>query len=120
MTFPFLCVSRLEQKFDVASQMIDAVPGNGGVALCLCQDECALQYRLGVQREASRRPFGADAVTLHGCGDVGLKVRGMAADAGLAGVADRRGGLVDFLHHRSDQAGELRHRARRIALRKSI
>ena len=43
----------------------------------------------------------------YGFGDVGFDFRGVAADAGLAGLADRRVGFVDFLNHRSDEAGEL-------------
>ena len=52
--------------------MIDTFAGNGGVALCLCQNKCALQNGLCVEREAARRPVGADAVTFDGFGDIGF------------------------------------------------
>jgi hypothetical protein len=44
----------VEQKFDVASQMIDAFGCNRGIPLCFCQYEGALQYGLRMQREAAR------------------------------------------------------------------
>ena len=36
----------------------------------------------------------------------------VGADARVAGFADRGQGFVDLLHHRSDEAGELRNPAR--------
>ena len=41
----------------------------------------------------------------------GSSVSRVAADAGVAGVADGGVGVVDLLHHRADEAGEFRHRA---------
>ncbi len=45
-------------------------------------------------------------------GDVGFDLFGVTADAGVAGIADRGIGVVDFLHHRANEAGEFRHVAR--------
>jgi hypothetical protein len=40
----------------------------------------------------------------------------MTADAGVAGFADRGASFVDFLNHRSDEAGEFRNLARQDRL----
>ena len=75
--------------------MIDAVRRNGGIAFCLRQYESTLQHSLCMQREATCGPFGAYTVTLDGFGYVGLDLRGVAADAGLASLADGRADFVD-------------------------
>ena len=46
------------------------------------------------------------------CGDIGFDFSSMTADAGVAGFADRGASFVDFLNHRSDEAGEFRNLAR--------
>ena len=89
--------------------MIDARDRDVGAAFGLGENERALQHRLCVQREALRRPVASDAALLHRLGDIGFDLFGMAADAGVAGVANGGMGVVDLLHHRADEAGEIRH-----------
>jgi hypothetical protein len=95
---------RIKALEAIASQMVHARDGDLCTALGLGEDEGALQDGLGVQGEALRRPFRANFVTLHRFGDVGLDLRCMEADAVIASVADRGIGVVDFLHHRPDEA----------------
>ena len=71
-------------------QVIDAGGGDLCAAFSLGQHEGALQNRLRVQRKALSGPVRAYPVKLHGFGDIGLDFRRMAADAGIAGIADRR------------------------------
>jgi hypothetical protein len=71
-------------------QMIDAGGGDLCAALSLGQYEGALENRLRVQREALGRPLRAYPVKLHRFGDIAFDFRRMAADAGIADVADRR------------------------------
>src|SRR6185437_4886104 len=91
--------------------MIDARSSDLRIAFGLGQDERALQHRLGVKRQASRRPITANAVTVHGFGDIRLDLGRVAADAGIARIANLGAGLIDFLHHSSDKAGEFGNRA---------
>jgi hypothetical protein len=61
-----------KQEFDIAAQMIDARGGDLRAAFGFGQYECALQHRLGVQREASCGAIGSNAVTFHGFGNTRL------------------------------------------------
>lgn len=79
----------MKQQFGVATQMIDAFAGNGGVAFRLCQDECALQSGLRVERKSLGGPFCPNAIKLHRFGDISFDFRSMTADTAVAGFADR-------------------------------
>ena len=71
-------------------RLINASGGDLCAAFSFGQYEGALENRLRVQREALGRPLRAKPVKLHRFGDIGFDLRRMAADAGIAGVADRR------------------------------
>jgi hypothetical protein len=79
----------LKQKLDIAVQMLDASGGDLCVAPGLGQYEGSLQNGLRVQREALGRPLRAFPVKLHRFRDIGIDFHRMAADAGIAGIADR-------------------------------
>ena len=70
-----------------------------------CSTACVCSARL---RPSIGRVYTA---TFDGFGYVGFEFLGVAADAGVAGFADCRASFVDFLHHRSDEACELRNLA---------
>ena len=97
-----------EKKLDVAMEMVNARGGDGWATFGFGQDERPLKDGLGVECEAFGGPVGVDAVELDGLGDVGFEPGGVLADAFVAGVAEGRMGVVDLLHHGSDEAGELR------------
>jgi hypothetical protein len=90
--------------------MVDAVCGHRRAALRLGQDKGALKYSLSVERETRGAPVGFEAITLQSLGDVGLDLRRVGASRTVDGRADLRVGLIGFLHHRADQAGELENR----------
>src|SRR5271170_389077 len=87
-----------EQQFDISSEMIDAVSGDRRPALGLRQDECALQNRLSMEREARGAPAGVQTIAPHRFLDVGLDLCDVAADRSVDGIAYCRVTLVDFLH----------------------
>ena len=91
--------------------MIDAVCGDAGAALRLGENEGALENGLRVQRQRSGAPFRRRIAVAHRGLDVGFKGCRVVADACVACRADGRGGLVTFLHHGADKAGEFRHAA---------
>ncbi len=97
----------VEEHFDIAVQMIEAGGGNVRTLLGFRENEGSLNDGLGVEREASGGPLSLDAVLAHGFGDVGLERCGVPADALVAGFADGRVGLIHFLNHGSDEAGEV-------------
>ena len=72
----------------------------------LGEDESTLQHGLCVQRQTVGIGFAAAAAGSERLGDVGFERRRVADDAARAGVADRWAGVVYFLHHRADEAGE--------------
>ena len=89
------------------TEMIDAGSGDGWAAFGFGENERALKDGLGVECEAFGGPVGVDAVQLDGLGDVGYESGRVLADAFVAGIAEGRMGVVDLLHHGSDEAGEL-------------
>jgi hypothetical protein len=92
----------LEQKLDVAREVIDAFDRIGAVVCRFGEDEGALQHGLCVAGEAGRRPAALDAPCLHRCRNVGFERGSVAVDASCASVADGRGARVDLLHHGAD------------------
>jgi hypothetical protein len=80
----------LKKQLDIVVQVIDAGGGDRRPALSLGQYESTLENGLRVQRETLGRPFRAYPVKSHRFCDVGFDFRGMAADAGVTGSADRR------------------------------
>ena len=87
--------------------MIDALGRDGRAGLGLCQNEGALQNRLGMQRKALSGPGDAEPIPLHCLGDVRFNLGGVPTDARLARRTDVGVGAIGLLHHSSDQTGEL-------------
>ena len=111
-------VCGLKQEFDIAAQVIDAGRCERRVTLGFGQNERALQNSLCVKGEALGSPVATDAVTFDRFLDVRYDRRRVAADTGLARLTNLGAALVDFLHHRADEAGELRNLAREHGLAK--
>src|SRR5271166_5457535 len=88
--------------------MVEAVRGDFRAAFRLGEDKGALKHALREKRRALWRPVGVRRVERLGLGDIGLDPGRMFADVAVAGRADRGMGLIGFLSHRSEQAGELR------------
>src|SRR5262245_43533771 len=72
-----------------------------------CSTACVCRARLRA---------AANALTFDCLFDIGFDFRGMAADARFTSGADRRVAIVDFLHHRADEAGKFVHAPRQNGL----
>jgi hypothetical protein len=68
MVFPFLPI--VEQRLNVAAQMIQAGSGNRRTLVCLGENEGALDNRLHIYGEAPGAPLFIAAVGAQRCGDV--------------------------------------------------
>ncbi len=88
--------------------MIEAVGGDFGAVLRLGENERALKDSLREKGRAFGRPCGMRSVARLGLGDVGAKPLGVLADVAVAGRPNGGMGLVGLLHHRAEEAGELR------------
>ena len=88
--------------------MIEAVGGDLGAVLRLGENERALEDSLGIERRAFGRPRGVGGVARLGLGDIGAEPLGVLADVAVAGGANGGMGVVGLLHHRAEEAGELR------------
>src|SRR5262245_6250898 len=89
--------------------MIDRLGCDLGSTRCFRKNESALQDGLSMQSQAARGPSRLDAVCFHGGGYIRFDLLGMSADRARASIADRGMAVIGFLHHRTDEAGELRH-----------
>jgi len=96
--------------------MVEAFDGDFRAVLGLGEDKGALQHRLGVKREALRSPRRLGRVERLGGGEVAHQPVGVLADVAVAGLANGGMGFVGLLHHRAEQAGELR----QLALKNSF
>src|SRR5258708_35200239 len=70
-----------EQQFQVASQMIEAFAGDRGGVLRFGENERALDDGLGIKRETSCAPIGADPEIAHRFGNVRFERGGVLAYA---------------------------------------
>ena len=66
-----------------------------------------MQHRLRIEREALRAPLRLGRIKRFGRGDVLRDIGSVRADIGVTGAADRGVGVVSFLHHGAEEAGEL-------------
>jgi hypothetical protein len=96
----------IEEQFDVAAQVIDAVGGDVCTVLGLGKNERALKDGLRVEGEAPGGPGRLDAVLVDRRPYIRFDLRDVAGDRACAGIANRRIAVVRFLHHRAGQAGE--------------
>src|SRR5208337_1671228 len=103
-----LMCARWQQRLEIALQMIEAVGGDFGAVFRLGEDKGPLQHRLGEQGGALRAPCGPGRVERLGLFEIRLEAPGVLAYVTVAGLADRGMGVVSLLHHRAEQAGELR------------
>jgi hypothetical protein len=81
--------------------MIETLGRNCRAALCLGENECALDDPLEVKREPFRRPIVATAVFAHCSANVGVECLGVIADVSFAGGTYIRVGSVGFLDDRA-------------------
>src|SRR5215469_3255587 len=97
-------------------QVADTVGRDLRSALCFGENERTLEHGLGMKRQAGSAPIGPYAVDLNRLSDGALKLRGMAADGGVARSPYGGMAVVGFLHHGANKAGELPH----LTLQKSF
>ena len=87
--------------------MVETVGRDPRLMLRLCENELALQHRLGKQRRAFRIPVRIRRIKRLRLGEVGFDPSGVLANVTVTRGADRRMRVVGLLHHRAEQAGEL-------------
>ena len=97
----------VEQQFEVAAQVVDALGSNLGAMPGFGQNERALDGGLRVKGQAFGGPIGMHTALAHGFFDVRDEGCGVAAYTAVAGFAQIGVRVVDFLHHGSDQAGKV-------------
>ena len=66
-----------------------------------------MQHRLRIERKALRAPLHRGRIKRFGRGDVLRDIGSVRADIGVTGATDRGVGVVSFLHHGAEEAGEL-------------
>jgi hypothetical protein len=97
----------MEEKFEIAAQVIETGGGYLGAVLGLGENEGSLDDCLDVKCQAARAPVAGDTALANGLRDVRLESCGMSADALLTCLADGRVCSIDLLHHGSDEAGKV-------------
>src|SRR5580698_5135420 len=97
-----------QERLEIALEMIDAVSGYFRAVLGLGQNERALEHGLRIEGGATRRPFRIRRMARLGRGDVGFQPLGVLADVTVAGGANGGVRVVSLLHHRAEEASELR------------
>ncbi len=97
----------MEEKFEIAPQVIETCSGGLGAVLGLGENEGSLDDCLDVKCQAVRAPVTSDPALANGLRNVRLESCGMSADALLTCLTDERVGAVDLLHHGSDEAGKV-------------
>ena len=97
----------IKELQEIAAQMRETVARDLGAALRLGEHKGTLQHRLRIEGETLRAPLRFGRIKRFRGRDVLFNLGSVRADISVTCTTDRGVGVVSFLHHGAEEAGEL-------------